>query len=231
MVRCRQRSHLSPRLMRLPFLSSVNPRIATVAVHDVLMATIAFELALQVRYLFTEVQPIGFLWPGTLVFAAVSAVVFWRVGLYRGVWHYASLNDLIAILRASTFTVAAFLPVLFVFNRLEAVLRSSLPILWVLLIVLLTVPRFLYRALKDGPCPRAHRSSRRRAISAVPRPHAEVQYAEVQWDRSRFPRTRKQRIATTQRRRYRTRCARSSARGVVVGEVAASLFVESKGRR
>ena len=129
----------------------MNPRIATVALHDVAMAALSFELALQLRYvLYGAPQPWGFLWPGTVLFALVCAVVFWRMGLYRGIWHYASLNDLVAILRAVTVAVAVFLPLLFVLNRLDAYPRVALPLNWAILILLLTVPRFLYRAIKDG---------------------------------------------------------------------------------
>ncbi len=128
-----------------------NIRIATVAIHDVVMAGASFELSLMVRYgAQGAAQPIGFLWPGTLLFTAVCGLVFWRAGLYRGIWHYASINDLLAIVRSVTLAVLIFLPVLFVLTRLEAYPRTALPINWALLIVMLTVPRFLYRALKDG---------------------------------------------------------------------------------
>ena len=128
-----------------------NIRIATVATHDVVMAALSFELSLLVRYgAQGAAQPIGFLWPGTLLFTVVCGLVFWRAGLYRGIWHYASINDLLAIVRSVTLAVLIFLPVLFVLTRLEAYPRTALPINWALLIVMLTVPRFLYRALKDG---------------------------------------------------------------------------------
>ena len=128
-----------------------NIRIATVASHDVFIAAASFELSLLVRYgAQGAVQPLGFLWQGTALFTLVCGLVFWRSGLYRGIWHYASINDLIAIVRSVSIAVAIFLPVLFVLTRLEAYPRSAVPINWALLIVMLTVPRFLYRALKDG---------------------------------------------------------------------------------
>ncbi len=115
------------------------------------MSAASFELALQLRYwLAGAPQPLGFLLPGTLLFTVVCGLVFWRVGLYRGIWYYASVRDLSAIIRAATISVLLLVPVLFVFTRLEAYPRSALPILWLLLIVLLTGPRFAYRAFKDG---------------------------------------------------------------------------------
>ncbi len=128
----------------------LNPRIAIVALHDITMSIIAFECVLQIRYsIYGAPQPWGFLWQGTLLFAVVCSIVFWRAGLYRGVWHYASLNDLIAILKGVTLAVLIFLPLLFILNRLDAYPRVALPFNWALLIVLLTVPRFMYRTLKD----------------------------------------------------------------------------------
>ena len=80
----------------------------------------------------------------------VCAITFWRIGLYRGIWYYASLNDLIAIFKAATFAILIFLPVLFVLTRLDDFPRTSLIINLPLLIIMLAGPRFLYRALKDG---------------------------------------------------------------------------------
>jgi O-antigen biosynthesis protein WbqV len=129
----------------------INPRIAAVAVHDVFMAALAFELAVWLRYLtYGKPQDFFFLWHGTVVFAAVCAVVFWRLGLYRGIWHYASLSDLSAILKAVTLALLVFLPVMFVLDRLAAFPRSAMLITWPLLIVLLSAPRILYRLMKDG---------------------------------------------------------------------------------
>lgn len=115
------------------------------------MAAASFELAIKARYwLAGAPQPWGFLWPGTLLFTALCAVVFWRFGLYRGIWYYASVRDLSAIVRAVTAAVLLLVPVLFVFMRLEDYPRSSLPLLWLFLVFLLTAPRFAYRAVKDG---------------------------------------------------------------------------------
>jgi len=130
---------------------SFNSRILIVAVHDVIMAALSFEAAVALRYFtYGAPQEFLFLWEGTLIFSVVCAITFWRIGLYRGIWYYASLNDLIAIFKAATLAILIFLPVLFVLTRLEDFPRTSLIINWPLLIVMLAGPRFLYRALKDG---------------------------------------------------------------------------------
>ena len=129
----------------------VNRRIATVAVHDVVMAALAFEVALFVRYwTYGNPQPFGHLWEGTLIFTAVCAVVFWAMGLYRGIWHYASMADLLAIAKAVTLALLIFLPLLFWATRLHDFPRSAIPIIWLLLVVALAGPRLAYRLFKDG---------------------------------------------------------------------------------
>ncbi len=134
-----------------PWRLTFNRRIATVALHDVVMAALSFELAVMIRYItYGAPQGFGFLWEGTLIFTAVCALTFWRMGLYRGIWYYASLNDLIAIVKAVTLGILIFLPVMFVITRLENFPRTALFINWPLLVLMLSGPRFLYRALKDG---------------------------------------------------------------------------------
>ena len=126
-------------------------RALLVALHDVILAAAAFELSVWVRYLtYGAPQEFGFLWQGTVIFTVVAAVSFWAFGLYRGIWYYASFNDIVAILKAVSIATLVFLPILFAMNRLDALPRSVLVINWILLVVMLAGPRFLYRLLKDG---------------------------------------------------------------------------------
>ena len=140
---------MKPKERRSPPL--LRRRVTIVALHDLIMAALAFEIAVWLRYYtYGAPQSLGFLWEGTLIFTAVAAIVFSAMGLYRGIWYYASLNDLIAILKATTLAILVFLPVLFLVTRLEAFPRTTIFLLWPLLVVMLAAPRFLYRALKDG---------------------------------------------------------------------------------
>lgn len=122
-----------------------------VAIHDVVMAGLSFQLALWLRYWVADL-PLshGHAPEGTLVFAAVAALVFRFSGLYRGIWHFASLRDMLAILRAAILSLLVFLPLLFFVTRLEAYPRSALVLQFFILIALLAGPRLLYRSWKDG---------------------------------------------------------------------------------
>ena len=129
----------------------LNWRLLAVALHDVAVAGIAMEAALWLRYLtYGAPQELFFLWPATLLFMAASAGVFVFQGLYRGIWLYASMSDVLAILKAATLAILVFLPLLFALTRLENFPRTAIFLLWPVLVLLLTGPRMLYRYLKDG---------------------------------------------------------------------------------
>jgi FlaA1/EpsC-like NDP-sugar epimerase len=126
-------------------------RVSVVALHDLIQATIAFELAVWVRHqTLGNDQALFFDWPNTLTFVVVCAIVFWRVGLYRGIWHYASFTDLVTIIKGVTLGILIFLPALFLVTRLENFPRTTLILLWPLLMLQLSLPRLAYRLLKDG---------------------------------------------------------------------------------
>ena len=135
----------------MSWLRSINKRIAVVAIHDVCMAMLSFELAVWFRYqTYGKPQEFLFLWHGTAIFTIVCFAVFWRMGLYRGIWHYASLSDVIAIVKAVTLAILIFLPVMFVMDRLANFPRSAMFLNWPLLVVLLMASRLIYRFSKDG---------------------------------------------------------------------------------
>ncbi|MBV8939817.1 MAG: polysaccharide biosynthesis protein [Alphaproteobacteria bacterium] len=125
-------------------------RSLVAALHDAGMAALAFVLALYLRLgdeQFHLATP--YLLPGMLMFTALSSLVFARMRLYRGLWRYASLPDLVAITKAVTIAVVVFTVLMFALTRLEGIPRSLPFILWLLLLALLGGPRFLYRAVKD----------------------------------------------------------------------------------
>ncbi|MCP5361708.1 MAG: polysaccharide biosynthesis protein [Hyphomicrobiales bacterium] len=119
------------------------------ALHDMLMAAGSFLLSLYLRLgsQFDIHDP--FLQPALMIFTGVCTGVFLMMGLYKGMWRYASIPDLIALTKAVTLAILLFLPVMFLFNRLEGMPRSVVFINWFVLLAMLGGPRFLYRMLKD----------------------------------------------------------------------------------
>jgi O-antigen biosynthesis protein WbqV len=126
-------------------------RHSTVAyAHDIIMAALSFGLSLYLRV--GDAFPFyakSVLVPGTLLITLVAAAVFRWLGLYRGIWRYASVNDLLALTRAATIVILVFVPTLFVLTRAETLPRSVPVINWFLLLFLIGGPRFVYRIVKD----------------------------------------------------------------------------------
>ncbi|WP_020590359.1 polysaccharide biosynthesis protein [Kiloniella laminariae] len=120
-------------------------------VHDLIMVAVSFALALALRTDVTHpvLLPSNDLLPAWGFFIVVGAFSFWLLGFYKGIWRYASMNDLFNIIKAATLIMLIFVPVLFFWNRLEDIPRSSLIINWFILIFLLGAPRMLYRIWKD----------------------------------------------------------------------------------
>src|SRR4051794_27849575 len=115
------------------------------------MAALSFVLALYLRVgdeMLTILEPKLIVLYG-VAFTLIAGAVFLVTGLYRGIWRYASLPDLFNIARAATLTELIFLPVMFLFTRLDTLPRSFLLIDWLVLVALLGGPRLCYRLFKD----------------------------------------------------------------------------------
>jgi FlaA1/EpsC-like NDP-sugar epimerase len=116
--------------------------------HDLAMAAISFPFAMWLRVGDLRYAPTLTIFGAVLV-TLIAAVVFRALRLYRGIWRYASLNDLLGLIRAVSLVVLIFLPVLFLLTRAEDLPRSVPIIEWGVLLVLLGGPRFAYRLWKD----------------------------------------------------------------------------------
>lgn len=118
--------------------------------HDIFMASLSLPLSLWLRMGSSiDTVPTEFVIQSTAIFAVLAACVFWPMGLYRGIWRYASMNDLIQITKAVSLAVLIFVPILFVTSRAEFLPRSLPIINWFVLMALLGGPRFVYRLIKD----------------------------------------------------------------------------------
>ncbi len=122
-----------------------------VFLHDMLMIPVAWGLAYWMRFNLAYVPP-EFIDEAieTLPFVVVViGSVYWMFGLYRGVWRFASMDDLVRIAQAVLVGTTLLLFLLFAFNRMAYIPRS-LPALFVIFqLMLLTGPRLLYRWIKD----------------------------------------------------------------------------------
>ena len=128
----------------------IQSRGLIVFAHDIFMAAVSFAISVYLRLDIWIVEYYRETWlSATALFTVIAAIVFLGSGLYRGVWRYASLNDLFAITRAVSMTVVIFAFAMFIWMRLEPLPRSVLVIEWFVLMALLGGPRFVYRLVKD----------------------------------------------------------------------------------
>jgi len=147
-----------------------SPQAFVAFAHDVVMAGLAFVAALYLR-LGTSGDFAEYaqrLLPSSLpLFVASSAVVFAFMGLYRGIWRYASLNDVVAIVKATAIAILIYVPLQFLLTRLEDLPRSQLLITWMVLVAFLTGPRVAYRILRDRRLDQVLKRDRGRAIPVL----------------------------------------------------------------
>ena len=136
--------------------------------HDLAWAAAVMAGVLAVRYrLEHRAAPEGLVLRSTLVFLAVCAVVFPLFRLHRGMWRYTALNDVARIAGAVATAVAAFLPVLFLTNRLEDFPRSAPLVAASLLLAVLAFDRAVSQAWFHGDLGAALRPEDRSRAPAV----------------------------------------------------------------
>ena len=129
-----------------------HPR-AAVIIHDFCMVVVAWFAAV---WLIQSISPTPFsnnlsAQTGLFIVLALQGSVLWATGLYKGLWRFASFQDMWNIARASVFGTVAIMAALVVFQG--AAISQWVPaalIYPVLLFVLLGLPRMCYRFWKDS---------------------------------------------------------------------------------
>ena len=142
-------------------------RPSVAATHDLVMAAASFVLSLYLRLGDQMAQVSDVIVPWTVLFAAVCAVVFWRMRFYRALWRYASLEDLVALTKGVTLSILVFLLLMFLATRLELYPRSAAIINWFVLLALLGGPRFVYRLIRDRGFIRSDRAAKVKRIPVL----------------------------------------------------------------
>jgi FlaA1/EpsC-like NDP-sugar epimerase len=138
-----------------------HPR-AAVVVHDVCMVIVAWLAAswLVERLSGTSLIANSYLLLEVGVVIALQSVVLWATGLYKGLWRFASFQDMWNIARAAVFGTMLVITGLAVIRG--AMIQEWLPSLLiypVLLFVLLGLPRMVYRFWKDSRLPQPRQRS------------------------------------------------------------------------
>ncbi len=131
-------------------LARVPVRSLLAFLHDVVASATAWLAAFWLRFNLEVPPDYARVAVGTLPWIVlVNALLFWRLGLYRGLWRYASLPDLQKILAAVFVASLAASTVLVLAAPVPAVPRSVFLIAPLLLIGAMSGSRLLYRAWKE----------------------------------------------------------------------------------
>src|SRR5512138_843769 len=128
----------------------LNPRTAIIILYDLVVAVVAWLGAYWLRFNLEVPHEFRTAALSTLAWVVpLQAVVFWRFGLYRGIWRFASLPDLKRIVLAVGIA-ALLIPLVLVLFRIHAVVPRSVLILDPLLLVMVMGgSRLAYRAWKE----------------------------------------------------------------------------------
>jgi O-antigen biosynthesis protein WbqV len=97
---------------------------------------------------------------GALYVAVAASLAVWLMRLLRSVWCFASLQDMVAIVKAATLIELLLLPAWMLYPRLAAVPPTALAISWLTTMALLAAPRVGSR-LASARRPGARRDRRR----------------------------------------------------------------------
>ncbi len=121
-----------------------------VIVHDLFMVWLAWTLGFLVRYSFWPESPIIEFWSmDVVILIAIQGCICYFFNMYRGLWRFASVPDLMNLLKSAVVGALAIAAFYFLWNRLEGIPRSVLVLYPVFLILLWGGPRIAYRVWKD----------------------------------------------------------------------------------
>jgi FlaA1/EpsC-like NDP-sugar epimerase len=137
--------------MQYPLIPKTIRSQGAALTHDLLMVPIAWFLAFLLRFNLA-IPPASFIEDGLealLVIIPIQLITFLILGLYRGIWRFASVPDLLRIIKAVLIGTAVSMAILFVYTRAEGIPRSVPVIHALLLTMLLSGPRLIYRWMKD----------------------------------------------------------------------------------
>jgi len=135
------------------------PRLLVIA-HDLAMVLVAWA---GLRWLanIAGAPPAIALGSELVVVLLVQGSMLWLAGVYSGLWRFASLNDLLNLMRAVLAGLAVILVVLVLLGLYQQTPRRVLVPYMPVLFALLAVPRLLYRFWKDRRQAERHHDAKR----------------------------------------------------------------------
>jgi FlaA1/EpsC-like NDP-sugar epimerase len=118
--------------------------------HDICMAALSFAAANLLVSSFYYGALISGFGEKVALFTFICAISFRVFELNRGSWRYASISDLMAILKSATLSVVVYVAIIFTYSRGVGFSRFIPFLTWLILILSLAGPRILYRLVKES---------------------------------------------------------------------------------
>lgn len=121
-------------------------------IHDLLWVPFALFIAYWLRFNLGSIpaEYQSSLYRLVVIAIPVQAVIFWFFDLYRALWRFASIPDLIRIIKGAGLGIMTIIVIDLALTRLHLVPRSVLFLYPLLLVTGLSVPRISYRWFKDN---------------------------------------------------------------------------------
>ena len=124
-----------------------HPKLIIAFIHDILAVLLSWVAAYLIRFNFDIPENyLKQIWQILPFLIILQSLFFIYIGLYTGIWRFASLPDLKRIIVSAIF---AFLLII-VINFFFGIPRSIMLLFPILLIFSLGISRFLYRFYKEG---------------------------------------------------------------------------------
>ncbi len=129
----------------------MNFRIIITILHDLIIFGFSFFVALWVRLDFESALSLSRnLWHFLVLFAFMNISLLKYMGLYLGIWRYASLHEILSIIKSVIISTLILLGLFFLIFRLENIPRSFPILLFLTSIITVVSPRVIYRIIKDN---------------------------------------------------------------------------------
>lgn len=137
---------ISTKILSYIFL---NRGVLTLA-HDIFIVILSLQISLFLR-LGEDISqiPTSVIALHTLLYVLLALSVFLGKHVYRGMWRYASLGDLVSISISVTYITLLYLPLVFLLPQNLSIPRSTPFINWFVLTAFLGAPRLLYRLYRQ----------------------------------------------------------------------------------
>ena len=127
-----------------------NIKIFLAFLHDFLAIIFSWFVAYALRFNFVipdeHLQVLYRTLPSILL---ISSFCFYFIGLYRGIWRFASINDLKRIIISTLLATSISIAFFFMYKGIGIIPRSVLVMHPLLLILIMGGSRFIFRAIKE----------------------------------------------------------------------------------